>query len=331
MIFPPADMATLRAALTSGAPVLVSTHVHPDPDAIGSVLAVREMLLQLGAVPHVILNDPVPVRCRMLPGAEEVSVYPGAAVAEKFRVAVIVDSGSLSRIGDVEALLDPGAVIINVDHHLSNDRFGAVNVVDLESAATGELLFLLGRELDLTLTRALANNLFAGILTDTGRFRYPSTTARTLHIAAELIAAGAEITRLTDGLYYDIPAADVLALGGIYATLELFAGGLIATLFCRLQHLVEDPDTVVDTALSIRGVQVAALLSETTEGKIRVSLRSKQYVNVSAIAAGFGGGGHEKAAGYRMRGTLESVRETLLPVVNGALEAGARKPAVEEL
>ncbi len=211
----------------------------------------------------------------------------------------------------------------------SNDRFGALNFVDLESAATGELLFLLIRELGLTLTPAIAENLFAGLLTDTGRFRYPSTTARTLHIAAELVAAGADVTRLTNGLYYDILAADVKSLGTIYSSLELFADGRIATLFCRLEQLVEDPDTVVDTAISIRGVQAAALLSETTEGKIRVSLRSKRFVNVSEIAAGFGGGGHEKAAGFRMQGNLESVRQRLLPVLTAALESGACQPAVE--
>jgi bifunctional oligoribonuclease and PAP phosphatase NrnA len=331
VIFDTADLAALRDAVSGGKSVLVSTHIHPDPDAIGSVLAVREILQQLGAAPRVILNDPVPVRCRILPGANEVSVFPRDAIAEKFHVAVIVDSGSRSRIGDVENLLDPDAFIVNLDHHVSNDRFGAVNLIDLESSATGELLFFLCHQLGLKITPSIAHNLFAGVLTDTGRFRYPSTTSRTLSVASELIAAGADTTGLTNALYYDLPAGDVKSLGAIYSTLELFEGDQIPTLFCRLEYLVEDPDTVVDTALSIRGVQIAALLSETPEGKIRVSLRSKNEVNVSLIAAGFGGGGHQKAAGFRMRGTLESVRERLLPVLVDALAAVAPQTAVEDV
>jgi phosphoesterase RecJ-like protein len=314
-----ADLLAMKNAVR-GARVVVSTHIHPDPDAIGSALAAREMLLQLGADPQVILGDEIPPRLKMLPGAGTIICYPQTPVHETFRVAMILDAGSLSRIGEVARLIAPEAVIVNIDHHFSTDDFGSINFVSQESAATAEMLFRICRDLNLTITPSLADNLYAGLLTDTGRFRYGNTTSSVMRMAADLIDAGADIFRVTDAMYYDIAPADVRSMGAVYSTLELFADGTISTLFARLDHLVEDPDTVVDMALSIRGVMVAVLISETWEGKIRVSLRSKSSVNVALIAEGFGGGGHKKASGFRMRGTLESVRERLLPVLIAAVD-----------
>jgi bifunctional oligoribonuclease and PAP phosphatase NrnA len=319
----------LRTAV-AGRQVLISTHVHPDPDAIGSALAGRELLLQLGSQPTIVLEGDVPRRCRILPGADHILTLSPAMSVEKFLVAVIVDSGSLSRIGDVESLLQSGAVIANIDHHVSNDQFGAVNFVCPDCCATGEVLFRIARGLSLNVTPDLANNLYAGMLTDTGRFRYSNTTPDVLRIAAELAEAGADVNRITNGLYFDITPHDVLSTGAIYSTLEFFADGAISTMFVRLQNIVEDPDTIVDLGVSIRGVQVSALFSETTEGKIRVSLRSRSGVNVALIAQGLGGGGHEQAAGFRMKGTLESVRDRLLPVLIDAIEARKTRFAVDD-
>ncbi|MFZ5432724.1 MAG: DHH family phosphoesterase [Calditrichota bacterium] len=319
MTFPPADLDIFKNVVGDGASVLVSTHIHPDPDAIGSALAAAEIVKRLGGVPTIVLEDKVPERCRFLPGAETIISYPASPVTQRFDVAVIVDAGGLSRIGQVEELLAVNARLINIDHHLSNDRFGSINFVSLDCAATAELLYLLCRELDLVIDPEIAANLFAGLLTDTGRFRYSNTTTRTLHIASELAAAGADVTRITNGLYFDIPEADIRSMSVIYSTLELFAGGQISTMFVKREQLVEDPDTIVDLALSVRGVRTAALLSETFEEKIRVSLRSRDTVNVARIAEKFGGGGHERAAGFRMKGTLESVRERLLPELMAAL------------
>ena len=331
MTFGVSEIDLLRRTAADGTRFLISTHIHPDPDAVGSVLGAREILLQLGAAPSVILHDDVPERCKFLAGADKIVFYPRHSAAEKFRAVMIVDAGGLERIGDVQSLIAEDAVVFNVDHHLSNDRFGTVNFVDLESSATAELLFLLCAEMGINISSSLANSLYAGLLTDTGRFRHSNTTARTFRIAGELVKAGADVTRVTNGMYFDIPAVDVLSIGAIYSTLELFDGGRISTMFARLEHSLEDPDNVVEIALSIRGVSAAALLMETTEGKIRVSLRSRQNVNVAAIAESFGGGGHEKAAGFRMIGTLESVRERLLPVLETAVRAGEQIKAIEAL
>lgn len=323
------DIERFRREFGTGADVLVTTHIHPDPDAVGSLLAMREILLRLGASPHPVMHDPVPERCRILPGSDFVVAQTRTPMRRQFHRAVILDAGSLERIGAVQELIAPGAVTVNFDHHLSNDGFGTLNVVDCGYAATAELLFELCGALAIPLTPNLANNLFAGLLTDTGRFRYTNTTARTLRIASELAATGAEITRITNGMYFDIAPEDIRAMGRIYSSLRLYDDGRISTLLAPLDSLVEDPDSIVDLALSIRGVHVAALLSETREDKIRVSLRARHSVNVARIAESFGGGGHEKAAGFRMRGTLESVRDTLLPALLRALDAPSRNAAPE--
>ena len=309
---------------------LISTHVHPDPDAIGSALAMRDILLQLDCEPHIILADPFPPRMAWLPGAETIITLPAGEAQATYDFAVIVDAANRSRIGDVEKLLTPSVEIVNIDHHISNDNFGHLNYVDVSTAATAELLFYLCRGLRLELTPDIATNLYAGLLTDTGRFRYSNTNPHVFEVAAELVRVGANPTEITNRLYYDLPEQDIRSMGGIYSTLTMFANGKIGTLMVRREQLLEDPDSVVDLALSIRGVEVAALLSEAPEGKIRISLRSRNYVNVSNIAQSFGGGGHEKAAGFRMHGTLESVRERILPALLEAVHVPLPQPAKAE-
>ena len=330
MTFRKEDLKRFRDTLR-GSRVLISTHVHPDPDAIGSVLAARAMLLQLNAEPHVVLADPFPPRMRWLPGADHIVTLPSGNNEALFSAALIVDAANLSRVGEVQALIAPGAVIFNVDHHVSNDHFGSVNFVDVSSAATAELLSDLRETLELNITADIATNLYAGLLTDTGRFRFSNTSARALEVAAALVKAGANPTEITNRLYYDFPAADVRAMGQIYSTLALYGGDKISILFVRLENVVEDPDSVVDIALSIRGVEVAALLTEAPHGKIRVSLRSRSFVNVSGIAERFGGGGHEKAAGFRMSGSLESVREKILPALLEAVQVSTPQPVNAEV
>lgn len=320
MTFPESELRAFSEAM-SASRALISTHIHPDADAIGSSLAAAEIVRALGGNPQIVLEDEVPYRCRSLPGADLSAKYSALTAERPFSTAWIVDSGSLERIGDVRNLIAGDALIVNADHHLSNDRFGRINWVAVECASTTELLFDLCRALDVAITPSLADNLFAGLLSDTGRFRYSNTGARTLSVASELVAAGARVMEITSSLYYDVLPKDVHSLAKIYSTLELHGDAKVSTMFVRHEQLVEDPDSVVDLAASLRGVRVAALLSETGTEKIRVSLRSRDTINVARIAESFGGGGHAKAAGFRMIGTLESVRDRLLPVLVAATKS----------
>jgi bifunctional oligoribonuclease and PAP phosphatase NrnA len=321
VIFEPRDLTALRDRVANADRVLISTHVHPDADAIGSALAIQEMVRSLGGRPHVVLEEGCPPRYRFLDRSETIIDYRTLTDPAKYEACIIVDSGGKDRIGPVVELLNEATWIANIDHHVSNTRYGNINWIAVECAATSELLFELNSALGLTLSKEMANQLYAGVLTDTGRFRYSNTTARTMQIVSELIAHGADVFHLTDQLFYSISSKDVYSIGAILSSLELFNGGLISTLFVKHENLLEDPDTIVDLALSVRGVEVAAMFSETHDGKIRISLRAKHFVNVSAIAAQFGGGGHVSAAGCRMRGTLESARAIVLPAIQAAVDA----------
>jgi phosphoesterase RecJ-like protein len=316
--FSSAEIAALRPYLESSR-VLISSHVRPDPDAIGSVLALRETVLQCGGTPVCVMEDSCPERCKILFGADEILTYTDAAKLELFDDVIVVDSGNRERVGEVEKLIPKSARVANLDHHISNTKFGTINFVDIDASASGELLFGLFGELGVSITDTMATNLLAGILTDTGRFRHSNTTPATLKVAASLVEAGAKISHLTEQLYYTIPARDIRSTAQILASLELHAEGKISTMFVPLDYVVEDPDNLVDLGRAIDGVEVAVLFSEMKDGRIRVSLRSRSIVNVSAIAESFGGGGHERAAGFRMYGTMRSVQARLLPGLMNAL------------
>lgn len=312
------DLEKLKALLVPGAEILVSTHIRPDPDAIGSVLAIREMLLQSGCKPHIVLEDACPPRCKFLPGANEIIVFVNIRwgwKAGEFDKVIIVDAGDRERIGEVAYLINETAGIVNIDHHRSNEHFGTLNFVYPDTAACGELLYFLQKALSLELTPTLATNLYAGLVTDTGRFRHSNTTTRSMQVGAALLEAGADASAITDHLYFDISAQDVRNIGIILGTMELHGQGEVCTMLVKLEQSIEDPDHVVDLARAINGVEVAALLSEMHDGKIRVSLRSKSCVDVSEIAESFGGGGHVRAAGFRMIGALTEVRDTVVPAL----------------
>ncbi|MCB9357269.1 MAG: bifunctional oligoribonuclease/PAP phosphatase NrnA [Calditrichaeota bacterium] len=299
---------------------MITSHVRPDPDAIGSVLALREAVFQSGGTPTCIMEDSCPRRCLSLAGADDIVTADSAGEQAPFDVAIIVDCGNQERIGDVLRFLSTSARIANIDHHISNTRFGDVVLLDTDASASGEVLHGIFHNLGVKLTPTIAASLLAGILTDTGRFRHTNTTPEALRVSAKLVEAGASLSELTEQLYFTIPSADVRAMAKILGTLELFESGRIATMHVDGQHTVEDPDHLVDLCRAIENVEVAVLFSEMRDGRIRVSMRSKTNVNVSEIASSFGGGGHERAAGFRMFGTIQSVQQRLLPVLRSALE-----------
>jgi len=320
--FSDSELLQLRSFFESPR-VLISSHVRPDPDAIGSVLALREAVLQCGGTPVCIMEDACPTRCKVLFGANEILVTRDAHSETLFEDVIIVDSGNRERIGDVEKIITKGARVANVDHHISNSRFGNLVIVDTDAAASGELLFELFTAMKLDITVTMATNMLAGLLTDTGRFRHSNTSPSTLRVAANLVELGASLSQLTEQLYFTIPAHDIKSTAQIISTLELHANGQISTMFVTNDFVVEDPDNLVDLGRAIEGVEVAVLFSEMIDERIRVSLRSKSRVNVSAIAESFGGGGHERAAGFRMYGTLRSVQARLLPSLISALGTSA--------
>lgn len=296
-------------------PILLTTHIHPDGDAVSSLLAFRFLCQRLGRDTVPAMGDPFPARLRFLPGAGEVMTLDAVSLPRKYDGAVILDAGSRLRIGKVDDYLASSAEIVNIDHHVSNDQFGTINLLHLDASATSQIIFDIFCDFGFTPNPDEATCLYTGILTDTGRFRFSNTTSRTLEVASHLVDLGADPTYITEQIYYELPLEDVQAIGKALSTLEVFGDGQVCTLFLSGDNEVQDSDSLVDLGLSIQGVEVALLFCEMDDGRVRVSLRSKSRVNVSELAEHFGGGGHFKAAGVRMRGTLESARDRLLPAV----------------
>ena len=302
-------------------PILMLGHVHPDGDVLGTLLALGLALDAVGwsvtcAGPH-----PVPEALAFLPGSERWQVWPAAP--RRFDLVVLTDCPNPDRSeGLLEAARQPSGHVLNIDHHPDNRRYGSIDWIDPSAAATGEMVFDLIRALGLPITPEIALNLFTAIHTDTGSFRYSNTTPTTFRIAAELAAAGADPSLVSDRLYQRRPPGALNTLGEVLRRVEVSADGQMAWLTVP-RSLASDAfmasEDLVTYPRSIAGVKVAVLLREEGPGLVKASLRGKGEVPVNAIAHRFGGGGHENAAGCTLRGTLETASEALLAAVRSAL------------
>ncbi len=321
---PEVPAAVLAPFRRDGGRALMLGHVHPDADVLGTLLALGQALEARGwqvayGGPH-----PAPDLLAFLPGVERYRVLP--AVVGPLDVVVLTDCPNPAR---TEGLIDQaratGAAIVNIDHHPDNRRYGTVEWIDPTAGATGEMVYELLVTLGASITPAMATNLFTAIHTDTGSFRYSNTTPRTFAIASALTAAGAEPGFVSSQLY-ERRAPDALRwLGQALSRIEVSDGGRVAALALPAglvpEAFVEGED-LVNYPRSIESVRVACLLRE-REGQVKVSLRGKGDVDVSRIAARFGGGGHPNAAGCTVAGPLGRARDEVLTAVREALGAPA--------
>ncbi len=274
---------------------LMLGHVHPDGDVLGTLLALGMALEDAGWAVAYGGPHPVPESLAFLPGAERYRRLE--QVDGRFDLAVLTDCPDPGRTeGLIDGARRAAPVIVNVDHHPDNHRYGSVNWVDPTAAATGEMVYALIVALDLPVKPGIATDLFTAIHMDTGSFRYSNVTPTTFRIAADLVAAGAEPAFSEDGriAWLALPA------------------GFVREAFVEAEDLVNYPR-------SIGTVKVAALLREQGTGSVKVSLRAKGEVDVNRIAARFGGGGHANAAGCVLRGTLEAAEADLLAAIRQAL------------
>jgi phosphoesterase RecJ-like protein len=216
---------------------------------------------------------------------------------------------------------------INIDHHPSNPRYGDLVYIDPDAPATGQILFELLTNQKFPITREIAENLYAAISTDTGSFQYPNTTVRTFEIAAELVRCGVDVGRTSQLLYENFPRRRIELLRELLGTMQFGCDGRLAwfslsqAAALALGVLPEDNEGLIDNLRAIRGVIVAVFFEELPDGKVRVSMRSKnQAVDVCAICTQFGGGGHVLAAGARVRGTLPEVEKKIVEQACAAIE-----------
>jgi len=293
---------------------LLTSHARPDGDAVGSALACAQILRSLGKQADVVLSDGIPYIYRPLPYADQ--VMQGSAINGYYETAIILECDSLARtrLDGLESKF-----IINIDHHLSGKPFGHVNWIDPQACATAEMIYRLGREAGVKITREIATCLYTAVMTDTGSFRFAGTTDRTFTLAGELVRCGADPVRCAQDVYFANPTSKMRLLGSALATLRR-EGNLVWMHVTRAQiddcgAFDEDAEGLVNYAISIAGVQVAVFLREMPDKRYRVSLRSKGAVNVAAIAETFGGGGHYSASGCSLDGPLAVATERVLAQV----------------
>jgi len=304
----------------------ILSHVRPDGDALGSQLALALSLQQLGKDVRIWNEDGMLEKYSFLPRAELLTKPPSTAI--DVDVAVALDTAIQNRLGTTLAAVGSAKIWINIDHHRSNPGYGDLVIIDSSAPATGEIIFRLIKSQDLPFNHDIAENLFAAISTDTGSFQYPKTSARTFEIAAELVRAGGlDVGQISQQLYENYPRRRLELLRDLLRTMRFGEDGRVASFSLSLKTaadlavLPEDNEGLIDHLRAIRGVIVAVFFEELADGKVRVSMRSKdEAVDVCAICQKFGGGGHTLAAGARIRGSLAEVEEKVLEEIGEVLK-----------
>ena len=315
-----AKFEQIGQALREGVRFAVLGHVRPDGDALGSQLALGLSLKQLGKDVRIWNEEGMLEKYSFLPNANLLTKPP--AEPEDVDVAIALDTAIQNRLGHSLPAVRSAKIWINIDHHPSNPGYGDLVYIDPKSPATGQILFELIKSEKLPIDTAIAENLYVAISTDTGSFQYPNTTARTLEIAAELVRAGVDVGRVSQLTYENYPRRRVELLRDLLGTMRFDANDRVASFSLslatakKLGVLPEDNEGLIDHLRAIRGVIVAVFFEELADGKVRVSMRSKnEKVNVCAICEKFGGGGHVLAAGARVRGSLAEVERRILEEV----------------
>jgi phosphoesterase RecJ-like protein len=321
-------LAQIGSAIREHHRFAILSHVRPDGDALGSQLALALSLQLLGKDVTVWNEDGLLEKYSFLPGGERLSQPP--AEPQDFEVALVLDTATQSRLGTAGEAVRSAKRWINIDHHPSNPGYGDLVHIDPTSPATGQILFELIKSERLPMDPAIAENLFVAISTDTGSFQYPNTTARTFEIGAELVRGGVDVGRVSQLLYENYPRRRTELLRELLGTMRFEANGKIASFSLSLKVAAdlgvrpEDNEGLIDHLRAIRGVIAAVFFEELADGKVRVSMRSKNVeVDVSAICQKFGGGGHKLAAGARVRGTLAEVEQRILEAICDVIDCNS--------
>ncbi len=314
------DLQAARGFLRNADTLLLTSHLNSDGDAIGGCLALRGLLHQMGKTATIVLPGPPDRHYDFLDGWMAIRQARNPA-EEQFDHVVIIDCPQRDRIGLVQGYIAPGARLLNLDHHPGNSGFGHVNMVSTEASSACEMIYYLFRAMELDLDTDTASQLYAGIIFDTGGFRYSLARASTFDAAAALVRQGIDLERIAGRVFGSRTFEEVKQLGQAIHSLALHFDDRVATMHLTHAQLRSgDPEEVVNAGLLVEGVEVAVLLKEHEPDHYRISLRSKNSVDVSEVAALFGGGGHTKASGCHMQGTLEQVRNKLLSAIRQHLE-----------
>lgn len=317
------DLTELQPLIGRARGIMISTHVNPDGDGIGSGLGLYHALARAGKAVVFHMQDPVPAYLRFLPGSER--IRHGQPNQSPQDLLITLDCGDYGRLGSAVGERRLYGHLLNIDHHVSNTAYGDSNVIRVDACAVGEIVFDLLQALNLPVDRDIATCLFTSLVTDTGSFRYSNTDVRALEVATALVRAGAEPWAVHAALYESVPPQQLrlaaLALAGLRYFAEGRVGLIVVTeaMYAETGTGAEDTEGLIQFPRSVDTVEVAVLLRPAGGGAWKASLRSKRYVDVAAIAAQFGGGGHQRAAGCQLDGSLDAAVEQLLRAIQPVL------------
>ena len=310
-------MRTVKQAIKKFNKFLITSHINPEGDAIGSQIAMACLLRKLGKESVMLDDSPAPNVLRFMKGSEDISKEMPRDF--NFQAVIILDSPDLARIGRVNDYIKKDSVIINIDHHISNVNFGKFNWVEPDFSSVGEMVYDLFKAFKIKVDLDEAIALYTAIMTDTGSFRYSNTVSKTHRIAAELVDIGVKPYEIHTKIYETSSIQDTNLLGEALQTMKLTEDGKIAWLWVTKEMLkktkasLEGTEGIINFARSIDGVEIAILFRETgTEEKVKVSFRSKGKVDVNKLAGSFGGGGHPTASGCTVLGKIEEVEKKIL-------------------
>jgi phosphoesterase RecJ-like protein len=318
------------AHVRGGQRFVLASHQRPDGDAIGSAVGMALALRAIGKSAEVVCDAPPPPFLQPFPDVENVRLT--TEVTTGYDGALVMECSTLDRTGIVGLDRSP---VINIDHHVGNTHYGAINWVDESAAACGELVFTLIEALGAPLTRDVATHVYLALLTDTGSFHYSHISPRSFEIARRCVEAGVDPQWVARTHYDSSTLARVRIFGSVLNRMRLDPSGRVAILSITREEAAslggtyEDTDGIVNFPMSVKDIAAVAFFKEVGPRDWRVSMRSKGEVDVSAIARRYGGGGHKNAAGCSIAGDLEALQQTLLDLLVKATEGPQRRRASE--
>lgn len=307
--------------------ILITSHANPDGDAIGSMIALGLALEGLQKEIGYYNESPIPAVYRYLPGVE--AVQHQLEDLQHFETAVILDCADFTRVGDSAALLKGIPVLVNIDHHVTNTRFGDYQLIDIEACATAEIVYRLINQMQVPIGLPIATAIYTGILTDTGSFRFSNTNRAAFTICMEMVEAGVDPFNIAQHVYGTYSLGRIKLLNLALDTIEISSDGKLSLMTVTRAMLSEtgtkpeDVDGLINYARGIEDIKVAALIHELENGdrtsaqqpRFHVSLRSTGDVDVARIAASFGGGGHSSAAGFSSESSVAMIKSQLSKLV----------------
>ncbi len=292
--------------------ILITSHINPDGDNISSITALAAGLDQLGKITTIALVSPVPHIYKFLPYTDKIVDFKKLDEERpNYDCAIVLDVGSLKRVGETIDIRKYTDLILNIDHHVKTENCGDISFVDSSYSSTAEIIYNLLIDMNVKITSEIAETLYAGIMTDTGGFQFQNTTSSAMKTISELISAGASPEKISQKIYFSNRAAKIILMGKVLSTIKFDPEGKIGWIIATKEVIDEcgassdDLENVINNLTSIETIEVAILFRDLKDGKIKLSLRARNNVDVQKFALKYQGGGHKKAAGMVIEAPLD--------------------------